>query len=191
MHELKLFTALSAEESSRVLKEIAELYSNEWGKYQPDKDLNWWASYVSLTINMGGEIVCLFDEHKTLLGCVSLKSTNMEDEENFNDLTPWGSGLLVKPEARGKQYSILLGLRLMQCAQERGHKTVFFFTHNFSLSSYYARFGGEIYSKKISPTYKGQPILLLAVDVRVAQEKCLAYINTKEEIVERSRVRCR
>lgn len=159
------------------LTQIATWHYQAWGSITHKQLSEFETSIYEHYKNQDTEYFVAIDmESHAVVGTMSLKNRNMEDEYPDQKWGPWLSGLYVREQDRYRGISAMLGKKLAECAGKKHIPRIYYFTHNQELSSFYNKLGGTQLKTVAGDNYcyRNKPILLYSADlanlVRVIDE---------------------
>ena len=136
---------------------IARWHWDEWGEGDPDGSLESWTQGLRRFVNRGRiPMVFLALEGEELLGSVTL---NEHDMSTRRDLTPWVSGVFVKPAARGRGVARALVRHAVAQAAAMGVARLYLYTH--SARGLYEKLGWSVIGHE---DYEGKIVTLMSIE---------------------------
>jgi predicted N-acetyltransferase YhbS len=135
--------------------ELAGLFVEEWGHYRPEVTLEQRVAQVRNACRTAA-MPCAFAavEGSTFCGGAMLVEHDMDGR---SDLSPWLSGVIVKPEYRRKGVGSALVRRVEREAAELGAGTLYLQTHD--KEAYYAALGWRPAERC---RYKGLDVVIMS-----------------------------
>jgi len=135
--------------------ELAGLFVEEWGHYRPDVTLEQRVAQVRNACRIGA-MPCAFAavENGAFCGGAMLVESDMDGRP---DLSPWVSGVIVKPEYRRKGIGSALVRRVEREAAELGAGTLYLQTHD--KEAYYGALGWQARERCL---YKGLDVVIMS-----------------------------
>jgi GNAT superfamily N-acetyltransferase len=133
---------------------IAQWHWKEWGHLDPEGSLKKWTDALADRTKKDGipmTIVAVEDEKP--VGSVTLEEHDMETRK---DLTPWLSGVFVKPIYRFRGIASLLIQSAMDKAQRLGVETLYLYTR--SASGLYHKLG---WIEMENCHYQGREVIIM------------------------------
>jgi GNAT superfamily N-acetyltransferase len=141
-----------------LVETIGRWHWDEWGHSDPEGSLEAWTANLRRFTNRDRiPTTYIALEGEELLGSVSLNECDMETRR---DLTPWISGVYVKPDARGRGVASALMCYAVQQAGRMGIDRLYLYTN--SAAGLYEKLGWRIIGHE---PYEGTVVSLMAIDV--------------------------
>jgi GNAT superfamily N-acetyltransferase len=140
-----------------LIETIASWHWDEWGHADPDGSLDAWTENLRRSSNRDRipTIYVALDGDEPL-GAVGL---NEHDMSTRLDLSPWVSGVYVKPSARGRGVASALVRHAVREAKRMGIVRLYLYTG--SARELYERLGWRVIE---DDTYNGFPVTIMAID---------------------------
>jgi GNAT superfamily N-acetyltransferase len=162
--------------AKKYLEQIAAWHHSEWGNLTDQNLQQFINSVLTLFNHKGAEYFIAVDQDsKQMVGTLSLKKRNMEDEYVDYGWGPWLSGLYIHPDYRHRGISAMLGKIVIERAllDSKKYSTLYYFTHNHNLADFYNQLKGMVIKPAFGGeyTYRKKPILIFkanSVDIAKA-----------------------
>lgn len=91
---------------------------------------------------------------------VGTATVALHDMKSRMDLTPWGAGVFVQPEYRGRGIATALMRKIEGIARDMGYQTLYLYTR--SAEGLYERLGWVVISRE---DYQGREVALMAKEL--------------------------
>ncbi len=136
---------------------IARWHWDEWGCLDHDGSLeSWTANLATYTLRDAIPTAFVAIEGISPVGSVSLVKHDMSI---YAELSPWLSGLYVRPEFRRQGIGAALVKRVVKAAAELGVDRLYLYTH--PAPQFYARLGWREVTRD---RYDGQDITIMCIE---------------------------
>lgn len=183
-----LINDLSSKKNQDYIMQVAQWRCQEWGKYINKTNPNDWYESICEAIKTEKQTLRIATDAKTeaIIGVLSLKKTNMEDDKQYENLGPWFSGAYIDPAYRKLGVMPLLAKELLEKDIIGKYPQIYVFSHDLTLAPFYQRFGGQIMhpSSGKSYSYKDKPIVLLKGEPKLLLKEIDAYVSQRFSVTE-------
>ena len=140
-----------------LIETIARWHWDEWGDTDPGGSLEAWTEGLRGFANRDRiPTIYLAFEGDELLGSVTLNDYDMSTHQ---ELSPWVSGVYVKPAARGRGVGSALVRHAVAQASDRGVTRLYLYTR--SAQGLYERLGWQAIEED---DYQARPVTIMAID---------------------------
>ncbi len=144
-----------------LLETVSGWHFNEWGDPARGDTLAAWSANLQQYIN-GDRIPTIFVALAGTepLGSVSL---NQQDMSTHPELSPWLSGMYVKPAARGCGVARALVLHALAWARMAGIPRLYLYTR--SARGLYEKTGWQVIPGREAEEYEGRPVAIMTIGI--------------------------
>jgi len=158
---VKPISDFSQAKADAYIRQMAEWFFAEWGKYDLSATLENVRNEIYQSIARGEKVFVAVNEFDTLLGTVTLRKEHMENQ--FPDFKCWLSLIYVDANARKGNISTCLIHSLIIEAIEDKNEKIYVYSHNLQMENYYRSMGWDLLKPFMGThySYNNKPIILL------------------------------